>query len=157
MATTQVSQAKQIATALKSAAKMLTVSDREITKLETQNQKLRARLEAAGVAPKGPLGPKAKLAAKETKAPRAKRVTDDEDDAPKAKRGPKAGATKTVVVARKNAKTTKVAKEVEAPAKRGPKAGSAKANAKTPVKGKVTADKKPVKKARAGNDDFLLP
>lgn len=148
----QVSQAKQIATALKAAAKLITQKDRQVNKLTTQLERAHERLAAAKeakAAAKTVRQPRAAKAEKVAKAPRARRVADEDDEQPvKTKRGPKAGAEKVTKVV---AKKTKVAKEVGA--KRGPKAGAGK----EPIKGKVAKQAKPVKKAKAGNDDFLLP
>lgn len=160
MATTQISQAKQIAIALKTAAKLITTKDREVTRLTAQLEKAQARIEAAKeakatgkAAPKGPRVAKAKLA-QTTKGPRAKKVADDEDDTPvRVKRGPKAAVAEKGVkkVVAKKAVTGKVA------AKKATNKVAGKAPMKPNAKAAGKVAKSPVKKSKAGNDDFLLP
>src|ERR1700682_4959156 len=148
MATNQVSAAKQLAFSLKAAAKLILVTDRENTKLGQQLEKVKARLEAtkggATAAPVAKRGPKAKAAVVEqpVKATRAKRVQVEEQQEQPKKRGPRPGAKKAVPVV-----------ETKAPGKRGPKPGAKKAAVEA-VKAKAG---KVVKKAKSGNDDFLLP
>ena len=147
MATTQISAAKQLAISLKAAAKLILVKDRENIKLGQQLDKAKARLEAAKGGASAPVvkrGPKAKaeVAEQPVKATRAKKVAVVEQEQPK-KRGPKAGVKAAVV-------------EAKVPAKRGPKPGAKKAAVEV-VKGKTAKAVKPVKKAKSGNDDFLLP
>jgi hypothetical protein len=147
MATNQVSAAKQLAISLKAAAKLILVTDRENTKLGQQLEKVKARLEATKggtAAPVAKRGPKAKAAVAEqpVKATRAKRVPVEEQQEQPKKRGPKPGAKKAAPVV-----------ETKAPGKRGPKPGAKKAAVEV-VKAKAG---KTVKKAKSGNDDFLLP
>ena len=148
MATTQISAAKQLAISLKAAAKLILVKDRENTKLSQQLEKAKARLETAkgGVAaPVVKRGPKAKAAVAEqpVKATRAKRAAATVEQEQPKKRGPKPGVKKAAV-------------EATAPVKRGPKPGAKKAAVEV-VKGKTAKAVKTVKKAKSGNDDFLLP